>query len=402
MTKSIVNFDPLDREVQQNPFPFYARMREESPVQFVDSVGAWGIFPYKEVNETFQQPEIYSAKDFTTNSFGEFHPVPEVTSLIATDPPEHSRVRRIAGSGFRPGPMKIMAPKVEKVIDRILDDVERIGPEFDMVSDFAAYVPVNVTADFLGVEDPDVREQFKRWTADTLKAPNRHVLPEDELERMRKSRDESRAYFEELVEYRRSNPGDDFISMLLQAEGEDGDTLSTLEILSLVQIIQFGGSETPSHLISSTMLELFNRPEILEEVRMDASRAMPAVQETLRVNSPVQMVFQTAIQETEVLGVTIPKDSMVFAYIASANHDPAVFDRPDEFILDRPNLNKHLSFATGAHHCLGAPLGRMMCARAVSKLLERFPNLTPLDNDPEWMESYWVRGLSEYRFTTGA
>ena len=401
MTKSIVNFNPLDRTVQQNPFPYYARLRDESPVQFIESVNAWGIFPYEEVYETFQHPEIYSAKDFTTSAFGEFHPVPEVPSLIATDPPEHSRVRRIAGSGFRPGPMKIMAPMVEKVIDRILDDVERIGPEFDMVSDFAAYVPVNVTADFLGVEDPDVREQFKRWTADALKSPNRHVLPEEELAQMRTSRDESRTYFEELVEYRRSNPGNDSISMLLQAEGEDGDTLSTLEILSLVQIIQFGGSETPSHLISSSMLELFRHPDILEEVRRDESRALPAVQETLRVNSPVQMVFQTATQDTEVRGVKIPEGSMVFAYIASADHDPSVFDRPAEFILDRPNLNKHLSFATGAHHCLGAPLGRMMCARAVSKLLERFPNLTPLDDDPDWMESYWVRGLSEYRFTTG-
>jgi cytochrome P450 len=163
--------------------------------------------------------------------------------------------------------------------------------------------------------------------------------------------------------------------------------------------MQFGGSETPSHLISSTVYNLFTHPEILAEVRRDPNRALAAVQETLRQNSPVQMVFQTSTQDVEVAGVTIPADAMVFSYISSANHDDTVFDDPESFILDRPNLNKHLSFATGAHHCIGAPLGRMMCAKAVGALLSRYPDLQPLEAAPEWMPSYWVRGLAAYRFT---
>ncbi|KXF53455.1 hypothetical protein AXA44_08310 [Rhodococcus sp. SC4] len=398
MVTTATGFNPLEYLVQQNPYPFYKELRQNAPVQYIESVGAWGIFRYTDVESTFKHPEIYSAKDFTTNAFGEFDPVPEVNSIIATDPPEHSRVRRLANAGFRPGAIKSMEPKVDAVVNRLLDNLEDKRSEFDLVSDFAAYVPVNVTADLLGVEDPDVRENFKRWTMDLLKSPSRGVLPQEELDQIRKSVAELRAYFTEQIEYRRTNPGTDLVSDLVRAE-EESQTLTATEILSLVALMQFGGSETPSHLISSTVYNLFTHSDILAEVRRDPSRALAAVQETLRQNSPVQMVFQTSMRDIEVAGVTIPADSMVFAYIASANHDDTVFDEPERFILDRPNLNKHLSFATGAHHCIGAPLGRMMCAKAVSGLLTRFPDLQPLESDPQWMPSYWVRGLAGYRFT---
>ncbi|MEE2058146.1 cytochrome P450 [Rhodococcus artemisiae] len=391
-------FDPLSYEVQQDPYPYYEELRRNAPVQYIESVAAWGIFRYADVESTFKRPEIFSAKDFTSNAFGEFDPVPEVSSIIATDPPEHSRIRRLANAGFRPNAIKTMEPKVDGVIERLLDNLETTRSDFDLVSDFAAYVPVNVTADLLGVEDPAVREDFKRWTADLLQAPNRGVLPQEDLDRIRASVAELRAYFTEQIEYRRTHPGTDLISDLVRAE-EEKQTLTATEILSLVALMQFGGSETPSHLISSTVYNLFSHPEILDEVRRDPSRALAAVQETLRQNSPVQMVFQTAVQDVDVAGVAIPAGSMVFSYIAAANHDDTIFDEPAQFILDRPNLNKHLSFATGAHHCIGAPLGRMMCAKAVSGLLTRFPDLRPVEQRPEWMPSYWVRGLAQYRFT---
>jgi cytochrome P450 len=393
-----IRFDPLDSVVQQDPYPYYQRLREHAPVHYVESVGAWGIFRYADVEQTFKNPEIFSAKDFIANAFGDFDPVPETRSIIATDPPEHSRLRRLANAGFRPGAIRAMEPKVDAVVQRLLDNLEPERADFDLVSDFAAYVPVNVTADLLGVEDPNVREDFKRWTMDLLKSPNRLVLPQDELDRMHRSVAELRTYFSEQIEYRRSHPGDDLVSALVRAE-EENQTLTATEILSLVTLMQFGGSETPSHLISSTVYNLFTHPDILAQVRTDPARAMAAVQETLRQNSPVQMVFQTSTRDVEVAGVMIPAGAMVFAYIASANHDPSVFEKPEQFILDRPNLNRHLSFAAGAHHCIGAPLGRMMCAKAVAGLLTRFPELRPVDDNPQWMPSYWVRGLAQYRFT---
>lgn len=395
---SATPFDPLSSEVQQDPYPFYRENRLTASVQYVESLNAWGIFGYEEVEQSFKDPETFSSKDFIDNAFGEFDPVPEVRSLIATDPPEHSRIRRLANAGFRPGAMKEMEPKVDAVVERLLDSLEDKRDDFDLVADFAAYIPVNVTADLLGVEDPSVREDFKRWTMDLLSTPNRFVLPQEDLDKITKSVAELRTYFTSQIEYRRSNPGNDLISALVRAE-EESQTLTAAEILSLVTLIQFGGSETPSHLVSSTVYELFSNPESLDFVKGDPMRTPAAVQETLRHNSPVQMVFQTATRDVDVAGVTIPENSLVLSYIASANRDETVFENPDAFILNRPNVNKHLGFATGAHHCIGAPLGRMMVSKAVNGLLQRFPNLNPQQAAPEYMPSYWVRGLAEYRFS---
>jgi cytochrome P450 family 109 len=291
-----IGFDPLDRLVQQNPYPFYAELRDKSPVKHIEQLNGWGIFRYADVESTFKRPEVFSARDFIANAFGEYDPVPEVPSLIATDPPEHSRIRRLANAGFRPGAIKSMEPKVDAVVERLLAGLQPKRTDFDLVADYAAYVPVNVTADLLGVESPSVREEFKQWTMDLLKAPNRHVLPQSELDQIAKSVGELRAYFTEQIEYRRKNPGTDLVSALVRAE-EESQTLTATEILSLVTLMQFGGSETPSHLISSTIYNLYTNPEALAEVKRDPTRAMAAVQETLRQNSPVQMVFQTAIED---------------------------------------------------------------------------------------------------------
>jgi cytochrome P450 len=131
-------------------------------------------------------------------------------------------------------------------------------------------------------------------------------------------------------------------------------------------------------------------------VRADPSRFPDAVEETLRHLSPVHFVFQTAVQEVEIQGVTIPAESMVFSFIGSGNRDPRAWADPDRFDIDRDSGNKHLSFARGAHFCIGAPLGRYMCSSAVRHVLQRFPKLRPLAEEDEWLASFWVRGLARY------
>ncbi|HVW42763.1 MAG TPA: cytochrome P450 [Amycolatopsis sp.] len=390
-----VAFNPLLPEVQQDPYGYYKKMRDEAPLAFIEPLGAWGIFRYEDVSNTFRHPEIFSAKDFITNAFGEFDPVPEVPSIIALDPPDHTRLRRLANKAFLPGAIRAMEPTVQKVIDKLLDEVQAKGGEFDFVHEYAAFIPVGVTAALLGVEDELARGDFKRWTMDLLKAPSRGVLPQDELDRMHQSVAELREYFTKQIEYRRKNPGTDLVSALVKAE-EENQTLTAAEVLSLVTLLQFGGSETPSHLITTTLHQLFTHPEALASVRADAGRAITAVDETLRLISPVNFVFQTAVQDVEYADATIPSGSLVFSYISSANRDERVFDDPDVFDMERAASPKHLSFAQGAHYCIGAPLGRMMCAKAVSSALERFPNLRPLEANPEWMPSFWVRGFNRY------
>jgi cytochrome P450 family 109 len=141
---------------------------------------------------------------------------------------------------------------------------------------------------------------------------------------------------------------------------------------------------------------LFESPATLAVVRADPSRVADAVDETLRHMSPVHFIFQTSTQDVEIAGTTIPKNSQVFSFIGSANRDEHAFDNPDTFDIDRKTASRHLSFAQGAHYCIGAGLGRTMCTMAVRTALERMPELTPCMQTITWLPSFWVRGLQRY------
>jgi len=395
MSLPAMAFNPLLFEVQQEPYAYYARLREASPVYYIESLGAWGVFRYDDVVHTLKHPELFSARDFIHNAFGEFDPVPEVPSIISLDPPEHTRLRKLANKAFLPAVIRAMEPNIQRIIDGLLDEVVAKGGTFDVVSEYAAYVPVSVTAEILGVDPILARGDFKRWTMDLLKAPSRSALSDDERASIGKSVQELREYFREQIVYRRKHPGRDLISALVRAE-EDDQMLTETEVLSLIVLLQFGGSETPSHLITSTLYELFENPAVLAVVRDDPSRVADAVDETLRHMSPVHLIFQTSTQDVEVAGTTIPGHSQVFSFIGSANRDARAFDNPDTFDIDRKAASRHLSFAQGAHYCIGAGLGRMMCTMAVRTALERMPALKPLPQNVQWLPSFWVRGLQRY------
>jgi cytochrome P450 len=395
MSPTTVTFNPLLFDVQQDPYRYYARLRDASPVYYIESLDAWGVFRYDDVLYTLKHPELFSARDFIHNAFGEFDPVPEVPSIISLDPPEHTRLRRLANKAFLPSVIRAMEPNIQKLIDGLLDEVAAKGGEFDFVSEYAAYVPVSVTAEILGVDPVLARGDFKRWTMDLLKSPSRSALSNEERVSMGKSVGELREYFREQIIERRKHPGRDLISALIRAE-EDDVRLTETEILSLVVLLQFGGSETPSHLITSTLYELFENPSALAIVRADLSRVGDAVDETLRHMSPVHFIFQTSTQGVDVAGTTIPENSQVFSFVGSANRDERVFNEPERFDIDRRAANRHLAFAQGPHYCIGAGLGRTMCTMAVRTALERLPNLAPCTQYLKWLPSFWVRGLQRY------
>lgn len=386
-----VDFNPLTEQFQQEPYPVYRQMRDEAPVHFIESVGAWGLFRYEDCAQTFKNPTVFSARDFVANALGEFDPVPEATCMIAMDPPEHTRIRRLANRAFTPSVIRKMTDDVEATIAGLLDAAMARGRQFDFTHDFAASVPASVTATILGIEPHIGAGDFKRWTIDLVKAPSRTVLPADELERMHRSKVEIREYFTEQIAHRRKHPGNDLISALVQAE-ENDQTLTELEILSLLAILVIGGAETPSHLIGSTLWQLFSHPEAMRQVRANPERVGDALEETLRHQAPVHFIFQTAAQEVEVRGVTIPADAPVFSFVGSANRDERVFSDPDTFDIDRNSRSKHLAFARGPHYCIGDNLGRLMCGSAVRQALERMPGLRPANDTVEWMPSFWIRG----------
>jgi len=382
-------FDPTRRDVQNDPYPHYKRLRDEAPVCRIDPLNAWGLFRYDDCKNTFLHPEDYSAKDFIRQAFGDLDPVPETPSIIAMDPPEHTPLRKLAGQAFTPSVTRSMEPKIHAIVHGLLDEIESRGRAFDFVNDFAAYVPVSVTAELIGV-DKSQRANFKVWTADLLNAANRASLSDADVTRIRASVAELRAYLESVIAERRTNPADDFISDLVRAE-EDGNVLTAIQVLSVAILTHFGGSETPSHLISSSLTAMFDNPEVYAAVRDDHALAGKLVDETLRYWSPVNLVFQTATRDLELHDVRIPGGSFVLSYIGSANRDERRFEDPDRFDLHR-DPHGHLSFAHGPHYCPGASLGKRMGAIALEAVLDRMPDIRRINPETEWLPSLWVRG----------
>jgi len=386
---SIADFDPTRRDVQRDPYPFYRRLRDETPVCRIPALKAYGLFRYEDCKNTFLHPELYSARDFIAQAFGDLDPVPEVPSIIAMDPPAHTPLRKLAGQGFTPAVTRQMEPKIQMIVGGLLDEIIAGGREFDFVNDFAAYVPVSVTAELLGV-DRSQRENFKIWTADLLNAANRASLPPAEVERIRASVAQLRTYLEAVIEERRRTPGDDFISLLVKAE-EDGDVLSSIQVLSVAILTHFGGSETPSHLISSALIALFENPAAMADVQRDPELCANLVDETLRYWSPVNLVFQTATRDLELHGVAIPAGEFVLSYISSANRDERRFPDPDLFDLHR-DAHGHLSFAHGPHYCPGAGIGKRLATVALQQVIARIPQIRRLQSETDWLPSLWVRG----------
>jgi len=386
-----LEFNPLLADFQQEPHGYYRRMRDEAPVYFIESIGAWGLFRHEDCSYTLKHPQLFSARDFMANAFGEFDPVPETACMIAMDPPEHTRLRRLANRAFTPAVIRGMKDDIEAVISGLLDEAQDLGREFDFTNDFAAKVPASVTATILGIEPEVGAGEFKRWTMDLVQAPSRSVLSEEQLASMHRSKVEIREFFAEQIAYRRRHPGKDLISALVRAE-EDHQTLTELEILSLLSIMVVGGAETPSHLIGTTLWELFDNPDAMAVVKENPDRISDALEETLRHQSPVHFIFQTAAKDVEMRGITIPEGSTVFSFISSANRDERVFENPDVFDINRNSRNDHLAFARGPHYCIGDNLGRLMCSTAVRLALARMPDLHPVEPQIEWMPSFWIRG----------
>ena len=387
MTKFV--FDPTLREVQQDPYPWFKRLRDEAPVYRIPALNAYGLFRYEDCKHTFLHPETYSARDFITQAFGDLDPVPETKSLIAMDPPEHTPLRKLAGQAFSPTVTRGLEPRIRVIVGALLDEIMARGTRFDFVADFAAYVPVSVTAELLGV-DRSQRENFKIWTADLLNAANRASLSPADVERIRVSVAELRAYLQKTIEQRRLAPGDDFISQLVKAE-EGGDVLSSIQVLSIAVLTHFGGSETPSHMISSAFIALCENPDALAALRAQPNLSSNVIEETLRYWSPVNLVFQTAVHDVRIHDTTIPAGAYVLSYISSGNRDERRFDAPDHFDIHR-DAHHHLSFAHGPHYCPGAALGKRMGAIALEVVMERMPRLQRLNTDTEWLASLWVRG----------
>jgi cytochrome P450 len=382
-----VDYNPLSPEAQENPFPFYAFLRRHRPVIWLEALQAWAISRYQDVDFAIRNPQIFSSAKWLGQSIGDLNPVPEVPWMIETDPPDHSRLRKLVSKAFTPRTVSLLEPRIRAIAEELLAPLRADG-EFDFVREFSSTLPVIVIAEMLGVE-PNHRADFRRWSDNVVRGTSR---PSSETERaaIRLTNGEMRAYFEAAIAQRRKEPRSDLLTALVQAE-EDRQVLTSDEVLAMALLLLLAGNETTMNLLGNTMLALLAHPDALGAVRLDRSVVPQLIEEVLRYDSPVQMVFRRTTRAVELGGTTIPAQAAVFVLLGSANRDEATFPEPDRFDPQR-DASEHLAFGFGTHYCLGAGLARLEAKVALEEFLYSCPPFVGETERVERIRSLIVRG----------
>jgi cytochrome P450 len=302
---------------------------------------------------------------------GALHPL-EPPSLLAVDPPTHTRYRTLVSSVFTARAVAAMRDDVQVVADRLLDELAAESGPVDIVERYCARLPVAIISDILGVAEADRERvlQFGEHAAPSLD----FALSYEQFRSVERGLLAFDRWLGEHMAALRREPGDNLMSKLIQAS-VDGQYLSDEELRATAGLVLAAGFETTVNLLGSGVRLLVDNPDQLEVLRAEPSYWPNAVDEILRVESPVQMTARVADRDLQIAGRDVRKDSFVAMILAAANRDPAVFTDPNSFDVRRDNANRHLAFSGGRHFCLGAALARLEGEVGLRSLFDRFPNL---------------------------
>jgi cytochrome P450 len=395
------SFAPTQLDFIADPYPAYSELREYSPVSYDEATDHWLIPRYADVNALLRDRRLGRSYLHVATHEQMGRP-PDAESLdpfwhlirsgiLDMEPPDHTRVRALVSKAFTPRFVESLRPRVEKICTRLIDSVDG-SSEFDLLPAIAEPLPVEVIAEMLGIPQED-RHHLRPWSADICKMYELNPGPDAERDAVRASIEFS-DYLRELSRERRNDPGEDLISGLATAV-EQGQRLSEDELIGTCVLLLNAGHEATVNVTVNGWWSLFRNPDQLEKLRADPGLVPTAVEELMRYDTPLQMFERWVLEPVEVEGVQIPSGAELGLIFGSANHDPDVFERPDELDITR-DPNPHLSFGAGIHFCLGAPLARIELQTSFSMMLERFPRLELIE-EPRWKPNYIIRGLEGLR-----
>ncbi len=382
---------PFSSQVKECPYPHYDRWREESPVIWNDEMRAWLVLGYKEAVFVLDNHDIFSS----TNSV--FQPMAEdvqtFPSMINIDEPRHKKLRALAAKAFTPKSLtNEWMPRITRIVEEQLDGIDT--ETFNVIGDLAYPLPVRMIAEIIGVESEKFA-QFKRWSDELAKGIGGVVRTPEEDIQFQKAIIGLNMYFMEQMMQRASEPKDDLISRLVQAE-VDGEKLTPIELLAFLVLLLVAGNETTTNLIGTAIRVLAGDPGMLNRVREDRSLVWNLMEESLRYEAPIQGFYRKARQDVELAGKQIKAGDPLCVLYAAGNRDPREFECPAEFNLDEARRD-HLAFGKGVHYCLGASLARLEADTAINAVLDRFEILTPkTDYQVTWRKTPFFRGMDEY------
>lgn len=397
-------YDPFAMEFRKDPYPHYARLREESPVSYSESARMWVVARCEDVVEVLKQPALFSsdamASILAVGASGEGAPAPGGAplmpgNLVTYDPPEHTRLRTIVNRAFTPRRVEAWRAMVEQVTQECVKEMGERG-RFDVIADLAAKLPVRVIAEILGI-DPSRHADFKRW-ADTITAAmtgsKRNLDPIESG--VAQAGLELAQHLGGVIAARMASPGDDVVSVLVRAQ--QGEVLQPAEVLGFAGVLTFAGTETTTNLIGNAVRVLVENEAVRARVLAAPELVPQLLEETLRWDSPVQYLFRRATARAEIAGTPIEENAFVCALIGSANRDPARWGEHAEcFDLDRA-ASGHLAFGFGAHYCLGAALARLEADCAVRRLLPLLSRSQFTGHELAPIDSVQFRGVSRLEF----
>ena len=395
-------YPPIEQRF--SPFDFYSSMRKNNPIVFDEENERWGVYRYNDIEKILRDHSRFSSKfgplDLPLGIPPEYEENIHRPSLINSDPPYHRKLRSIVDTLFVPIEISKLAPRIENIVNELIDKIieknnNTTTSTMDLISDFAYPLPATVIAELLGVPFED-RDTYHQW-ADVIVGleENSNI---DYIKKVSKTFDEMDVYFSKLIEERRkksssstkdNDDNDTLIGRIIRAK-VDGHSLSEREILTFSHLLLNAGHITTVNLIGNSIFSLLENPQELKRLQENKNSLIkPAIEETLRYLSPVQLVIRIANddvtlseekeggggrKEIEKQEIKIKKGQKIILFLGSANHDESVFTDPERFDITRKNL-RHMAFGTGIHFCLGAPLARLEGQIALRTLLERFDNL---------------------------
>jgi len=387
----IKSLDLFSQQFHQNPYDYYEKIRPHQPFAKVkmlnDGHNTWMAFTYKAAEAVLKDNRFI--KDMRTvfpDEMTDENLPPIAQSMLFVDPPDHHRLRSLVQSGFTPKRIEKLRGRVEEIAREQAKLMNNKGT-VDFINAYAFPIPIRVICELLGIP-PEDQLDFQRWS-------NALVDINDDSE-YDKVNVEFVAYLEKLIEQKRVSPKEDLMSHLIQVE-EGGERLTVSELYGVVMLLIVAGHETTVNLIANGLLALLTHPEQLVLLKADPSLVAQAIEELLRFNGPVEFSTDRWAKESfTFMGQQVEKGDHVIVSLASADHDPAVFAKPDTLDITREK-SPHLAFGKGLHYCLGAPLARLEGEIAIRVLLEEYPDLTLAAelSELEWRQSLIIRGLKQ-------
>ncbi|MDD7919408.1 cytochrome P450 [Actinomycetospora callitridis] len=372
MSTSTDGAPPVPRHMQRDrfaPVPETQAARDEAGLIAIRTgfgTPARLVTRYADVREVLGDAERFTNTGLPRLPMPEDGIDPRAGNLLATDPPEHTRLRRLLTGEFTVKRIRRLEPRIVEIVDDHLDAMAAAGPPADLVSVFALPVPSLVICELLGVPYDD-RAEFQGRAARQVDLS----LPLEERGRVAA---ESRTYMGELVDRARTEPGDDMLGMLVR---EHGDDLARSELIGIASLLLIAGHETTANMLGLGTLALLRAPEQLALVRDEPGAVAPAIEELLRFLSVVHSgIPRTVRHDTTVGDVPVAAGEVLVLSLPAANRDPAAVEHPDDLDVTR-TIAPHVAFGHGVHHCLGAPLARAEMAVAFPALFRRFPTLAP-------------------------